>query len=154
MKPSSLSTWAMATLTFEAGIRTASWREPTALRMRVSMSAIGSLTLMYLFPLWRLRFEHLPAGFRHAGQKASVGKFAEGYPREAELPDVALRAPGDEVAVVDARGAAVERQLAEFGVQLIHLARVVPRLVELTLDLGEPGGVLRVQVAAHLVPVH
>src|SRR6185437_10558077 len=119
MKPSSLSTWAMATLTFDAGIRTASWREPTALRMRVSMSAIGSLTLMYLFPLWRLPLQHLPAGFRHAGQKPPMGQFAERDSREAKLSDVALGAPGDEVAVMDARGAAVQRQLTQLRVQLI-----------------------------------
>src|SRR6185369_7059856 len=98
MKPSSLRTRAMATLVLEAGMSTASCREEAALRMRVSISAIGSLTLITL-PLWRLRW-HLPAGLGDAGQKPPMRVFAETDAAHGEAPDVGFRAPTNAAAVV------------------------------------------------------
>ena len=50
MKPSSLRTLAIATLILDDGISTLSCFADTPLRIRVSMSAIGSVIDMYLPP--------------------------------------------------------------------------------------------------------
>ena len=47
MKPSSLRTFAIASLIFEDGISTLSCFADTALRIRVSISAMGSVIVTY-----------------------------------------------------------------------------------------------------------
>src|SRR5262249_51113202 len=75
MKPSSLSTWATAALSLVAGIST-TWRSMReALRMRVSMSASGSVIMG----------TSSPARFLDAGHQPVEGQAAETDPADAEL---------------------------------------------------------------------
>src|SRR5690348_4113432 len=89
MKPSSRRISAMARLVREAGMLTSVWRARLPLRMRVSMSAIGSDT-----------FIGLPARLRHAGQLAQQCAFAEADAAQAETAHVAARAATHEAPVV------------------------------------------------------
>src|SRR5919109_5638392 len=87
MKPSAFSTRAMSALMREFGTATVSWRATWALRMRVSMSAIGSEMFMdrYL----------LPARLDDARELAVQGQPAEADAAEAELPDEGARTPAE-----------------------------------------------------------
>src|SRR5207248_5244989 len=76
MKPSSLSTWAIFSLRRVVGISTAGRSMRLALRMRVSMSAIGSV----IMAVWSL-----PARLHHAGDEAVAGHVAEADASYAEL---------------------------------------------------------------------
>src|SRR5919205_1110097 len=82
MYPSSLRRRAIDSLMREFGISTRSCSAWLALRMRVSMSAIGSVNIRVL----------LPAGFRHARDRALVRELAQADPAEAELPVHGARA--------------------------------------------------------------
>src|SRR6476661_2823481 len=75
----------MARLTFEAGTNTLGFSVACALRMRVSMSAMGSLMLIYGL---------LPARLDHAGDLAAHRDLADLVAREAELAERAARAAG------------------------------------------------------------
>src|SRR5579875_162329 len=75
MYPSSLSRRAISTFIFELGIVTRSCSALLALRMRVSMSAIGSVSTA----------PPLPARLRHAGDRTLVRQLAQADPAEAEL---------------------------------------------------------------------
>src|SRR6185312_9477178 len=66
--------------------------------MRVSMSAIGSVTLI-LLPLWRLHM-HLPAGFGYTGQKPTMGVFAETDAAHGKASNVRLRPSANATAIV------------------------------------------------------
>src|SRR6516225_5910845 len=79
MKPSSLRTWAICALTLVAGISTTGNSTRLALRIRVSMSAIGSVIMARGLPL--------PAGFLDAGDEAVGGQVAEANPADAELAE-------------------------------------------------------------------
>src|SRR5690348_1734730 len=81
----------MPTFILEDGISTWVWRACRPLRIRVSMSAIGSL-MFILSPL--------PAGLHHARQLAARRALAEADAAQAELPDERPRAPAQEAAVV------------------------------------------------------
>src|SRR5579884_1198308 len=90
---------AMAIFMLEAGIITRVWRAMMALRMRVSMSAMGSVMFMLAGPpgLAALR---LPARLGHAGKLATDGPLAEADAAEAELAHVGAGAAADIAAVV------------------------------------------------------
>src|SRR5918992_621558 len=60
----------------EVGISVCSWSALLAFRMRVSMSAIGSVSILRL----------LPARLRHARDLAVVRELAQADPAEPELP--------------------------------------------------------------------
>src|SRR5579884_3873363 len=90
MYPSSLSRRAISTFIFELGISTRSCSALLALRMRVSMSAIGSVSTSFL----------LPTGLRHAGDGALVRELAQADPAEAELAEHRARAPAAVAACV------------------------------------------------------
>src|SRR3954451_4600245 len=77
MKPSSFSTLARSILRPEAGISTAGFSTRTALRMRVSMSATGSVIMVEYSS---------PARLADAGDQAVGGHPAEADPADAELP--------------------------------------------------------------------
>src|SRR5215475_242920 len=66
---------AISTLSFEVGISARSCSALLALRMRVSMSATGSVSMVSL----------LPRALRHAGDHALVGELPEADPAEPEL---------------------------------------------------------------------
>src|SRR4051794_10601220 len=89
MKPSSRRISAIASFVREAGMRTSVWRARLPLRMRVSMSAMGSDT-----------FICLPARLRHAGQLAEQRALAEADAAQRETTHVAARAAAHEAAVV------------------------------------------------------
>src|SRR4029453_12764754 len=87
----------MASLTFDDGITTTVCSTICALRMRVSMSAIGSVMLM-LYPLGPL----LPACLDDAPQLVAA---------EAELAEIAARAAGNRTSVAQTRRIGIARQL-------------------------------------------
>src|SRR5919197_1319764 len=74
MYPSSLSRRAISSLTREVGIWAVSWSALLALRMRASMSAIGSVSIAS------------PGALRHARDHARVGEIAQADPAQPELP--------------------------------------------------------------------
>src|SRR3990172_8853218 len=141
MYPSSFSTRAMAAFKFEAGICTSIWPTTCALRMRVSMSAIGSLML--------IRFS-LPTGLDHAGHFAPERELAQLAAREAEFAEYAARPAGERAAVAQAHGRGVARQLlqsqARFVAGLVGGARTAQRLEQ----RGTPGLELGHGLAAEL----
>src|SRR3954447_2606672 len=73
--PSSLSRRAISTFSFEAVIVVVSCSALLALRMRVSMSATGSVSTVVL----------LPRALRHAGNDALVGELPQADAAEPEL---------------------------------------------------------------------
>src|SRR5918992_4351474 len=76
----------------EVGISVCSWSALLALRMRVSMSAMGSVSILGL----------LPAALRHARDLAVVRELAQADPAEAELAVDGARAPAPPAARVRA----------------------------------------------------
>src|SRR3954447_12413240 len=93
MYPSSLSRRAISTLSFEAGIDVVSCSALLALRMRVSMSATGSVSTVVL----------LPRALRHAGDDALVGELPQADAAEPELLVDGARPPAAVAAAVLAR---------------------------------------------------
>src|SRR5580700_45808 len=92
MNPSSRRICAIACLTREAGTSTVLWFAVLALRMRVSMSAIGSVIDIYI--------SLSPRRLGHAGHDARVGVFAETNPAHRKLSQVATRPAADAATVV------------------------------------------------------
>src|ERR1039458_4118847 len=95
----------MDAFTRDEGIATDSFSASCALRMRVSISAIGSLMLMLCLLS--------PAGFGHAGNLATHGDFAQLVAPQAELAVHAARAARQLAAVPDTRRGRVPRQLLQ-----------------------------------------
>src|SRR5215210_3887293 len=85
---------AISTLIFELGISARSCSAWLALRMRVSMSAIGSV-IMVVSPL--------PGALGHAGDDALVGELPQADPAEPELLVDRARAAAPAAARVGAR---------------------------------------------------
>src|SRR5438132_6671344 len=80
---------------FDTGMSTRRCFDPQALRMRVSMSAIGSVMLM-----WSL----LPAGFADAGDHAGERQLPETNPAQSETAEERPRAAAARASVVLADG--------------------------------------------------
>src|SRR5437016_1089733 len=104
MKPSSLSTLAIATFILEAGIATASCFACTPLRILVSISATGSVMLtcsVLAFREWKqLPCEPcLPTGLGYPRDLAFESELAEANSTKGELADVAPR-PAAQLAAV------------------------------------------------------
>src|SRR5687768_3602955 len=116
MKPSILRTSAMATLSFVAGISATGRSMALALRMRVSMSAIGSVIMVVGIPL--------PARLTHPGNQAVGGHVPQTDSADAELavhgpsPTAQLTAPTDLDDV-----ARPQDRLLRVGVLLVFLQR-------------------------------
>src|SRR5438477_3208419 len=70
--------FATASFNFDEGIGTSSWNAVLALRMRVSMSAIGSVIVTARRP-------PSPGALRHAGNLARVRHLAQAQAAEAEV---------------------------------------------------------------------
>src|SRR5580704_4011084 len=83
MNPSPLRTPARCSLRLECGISARSWRASAALRMRVSMSAIGSVIM------------GSPARLDHAGDFSTEREESEANTAKLELPVIAPRTPAD-----------------------------------------------------------
>src|SRR5262249_18021675 len=81
-----------------------------ALRMRVSMSEMGSVMLISVSPL--------PARLDHAGDFALERQVAQLVPRQAELAVHAARPAGEGAAVADAHRRGVARQLLQLEARL------------------------------------
>src|SRR5262245_10354131 len=101
MKPSSLRTAAMPTLRREAGIATDFFEIRFAFRMRVSMSATGSVIMAVI---------SLPGRLSHAGDLAAQGARAQTDAAHAELPVDRARAA--------AQAAAADRPAGELRLAL------------------------------------
>src|SRR6187397_1256042 len=96
MYPSSRRIWAMSLLMRDAGMSTRVCFAVTALRIRVSMSAIGSVISLSNL-LVRVRF--LPAALGHARDVAVERKLPEAQAAQRKLPHVGAR-PATQVAAV------------------------------------------------------
>src|SRR5579872_2325425 len=94
MKPSRSSTLARFSLSLELGILTLSNMAALALRIRVSMSAMGSVMVMAI---------PLPAGLRDAGHLAGVHHGAQADPAQPELAVDRARPPAALAARVGSR---------------------------------------------------
>src|SRR5271170_5602663 len=81
MNPSPLSTVAMCSLRLECGISARSWRASAALRMRESISAIGSVIMS----------APSPARLDHARDFSTEREHAKANTAKLELPVVAAR---------------------------------------------------------------
>src|SRR3954470_905065 len=105
---------AISAFNFEAGMSTRVCFECTALRMRVSMSAIGSVMSLNLLTWvtlsWPVRTggsadpsrrfsQWLPAAFRDARHVALERQLAEAEPAQRKLPDIGARTPAQAAAV-------------------------------------------------------
>src|SRR5438552_1885912 len=126
MKPSFLSTWAICCLTEVAGISTAGNSIRLALRIRVSMSAIGSVIMFQVLlacPRLRVGLVFLsPACFLDAGDESVARHVAEANTADAELAVHSPRPAAQAAAEADANP--VPRPQLRFG-------RIAPRRFEL-----------------------
>src|SRR3954462_5044772 len=113
MNPSSLSTWARATLSLVAGMSTAGRSIRLALRIRVSMSAIGSVIMV--------RGPPLPAGLLDARDQPVAGQVAEADAADAEL---AVDGPGPAAEPAAAADADQLPRLELLGLVRLLLARL------------------------------
>src|SRR6056297_4054586 len=133
MYPSEARTSSTRTRIFEAGVRTVDLPRICALRMRVSISPIGSF----------ISRVSLPARFHHAGQLPGGAQVAQREPADFQLAVIGVRTPRELTAIVQARCRAVARQLRELqrGAEtLLHRLRFVLD------DLLERGPLLGVAV--------
>src|SRR6185503_19576510 len=93
MYPSSLRMRAISSFSFEFGISTRSCSALLALRIRVSMSATGSVSMRLL----------LPRALGHAGDDALVGELPQADAAQAELLEHGARPAALVAAAVVAR---------------------------------------------------
>src|SRR5450756_2187450 len=87
MKPSLLRMRAISTLSFEVGSSTRSWRDWIPFRIRVNISAIGSVIDMLE--------SFLPTGFCHAGDVATERELTEANAAKLKLTQKPARASAD-----------------------------------------------------------
>src|SRR5437868_2524977 len=119
MKPSSFKMRAISSLMFETGTSTFWCLAAYALRMRVSISAIGSVItspesvtsdqlpvaseLQLRTDNWSLATRYLPTRLRHAGNVAFERQPAEADAAERELAQIAFAASATPAAVMHPR---------------------------------------------------
>src|SRR5690242_2596399 len=117
MNPSSFKMRAISSLMFETGTSTFGCLAAYALRMRVSISAIGSVItspeISCQLPVFSCQLErtgnrqlvtsNLPARLRHAGNVAFERQPAETDAAQRKLAQVAATATATAAAVMDAR---------------------------------------------------
>src|SRR5262245_9276792 len=112
MKLFSFRMRATSVFSFDTGMSTRRCFDPHALRIRVSISATGSVMLIDSSFSSRIRggrggtvvgllAGRLPAGFANAGDHARERQVAEADAAHAELPQVCARTPAALAAVVD-----------------------------------------------------
>src|SRR3954465_5389387 len=99
----------MARFTFEAGTNTLPFSVACALRMRVSMSAMGSLMLISCL---------LPARLDHSGDLAAHRDLADLLARAAELAERAARPAGHRAPVAKPHGRSVARKRLQLRARL------------------------------------
>src|SRR5690242_5717339 len=110
MKPSDLRTSSTRARRVEAGDETVPRRRSCALRMRVSISPIGSVRLIVLFSL--------PARLDHAGDLPKVAELAQRDTAHLELPVVATRTARHFATIADAARRRVARQRGQLELSL------------------------------------
>src|SRR5213083_458564 len=93
MNPSDLRIRAISTLSFDAGSSTRSWCDWIPLRIRVNMSATGSVIDI-------LDSSVLPACFGHAGDVAAERELPKADPAKLELAQVASWPPANLAAIL------------------------------------------------------
>src|ERR1051326_6888324 len=106
MKPSACRMRRISRLILLSGTSSESWFALAALRMRGNRSPMGSEMTMVYPP-------SLPARLGAAGDESLVDHLAEALAADAELPEIAVRPPGDGAAVRQADGGGVTGQLRE-----------------------------------------
>src|SRR6476646_1288604 len=84
MKPSLLRMRAISTLSFELGSSTRSWCDWIPFRIRVNISAIGSVIDI-------VESLSLPTGFGHAGDVSTERELTEADAAKLKLPEEAAR---------------------------------------------------------------
>src|SRR5215212_11614484 len=133
MNPSSLRTWAMLAFNLVAFISAAGRSIEFALRIRVSMSAIGSV-IMALGPL--------PARLADARDQPVGRQVAETDAADPELPVHGPRPPADLAPLPDVGQLPGRHHLGldPLGLGLAHLGLVGVDPLELSLVLGAFGG--------------
>src|SRR5450755_690955 len=97
MKPSVLRIRAISTLSFELGNSTRSWRDWIPFRIRVNISAIGSVIDI-------VESLSLPTGFGDPWDVAAERKLTEADSAKLKLAEETARAPAPFAAVALARG--------------------------------------------------
>src|SRR5581483_3630121 len=141
MKPSSLSTWAMRCLSLVDGMSTAGDSMRFALRIRVSMSAMGSVSMMgnsctepFLAEVSTRRHGYLPARFLDAGDQALQGHVPEANAAHAELAVDGARPAAQPAAHADADPVARPELLGLGRVALggVELGQVAVELDEMS----------------------
>src|SRR5213594_2315402 len=100
--------FAMLSFILECETSTSGTNARFALRMRVSMSEIGSVI-------------SLPTGFGHAGNQTIQRHFAEGQTRAAEFPEEPVAAAADGTPIDDAHRAGIARQFRQRRVVTLRL---------------------------------
>src|SRR6185437_11588622 len=132
MKPSVLSTSQTRSRCLEPGMETFDLVRICALRMRVIMSPIGSLTAIAI---------PLPARLHKAGNQALGAEVAESDAAETMLVVIGARTAGQLATIADARGRGIARQLGKLeggGKTLLHRqSRVVSDCLERLAAVGE-----------------
>src|SRR3989338_9017319 len=132
----------MARFTRDDGMRTLSFSAWRLLRMRVSMSAIGSVIIVkYL----------LPARLEHAGHFALHHEFAQLAAPQPEFFVHTARAPGQGAARTLARARRIPRHFLKRDHCLVALLLGEPDVLDLGTQLGTLGGVLGGELLATLV---
>src|SRR3954454_9838964 len=114
MYPSRFSTSSTLARKFDAGAATTACLARWPLRMRVSMSASGSLIVIGLL---------LPARLQHAGDLPGRGERAQCDARHLEFAVNRARPPGQLAAVADPCRGAVARQFGQFQLSREPLLR-------------------------------
>src|SRR3569832_1062291 len=138
----------MEAFTFEAGLLTSAFCARCALRMRVSMSAMGSVILIihaYLLvpvivraDVWRLR---LPARLDKTRHITAHSRLAQLVASETELAIHTVGAAAHAAAAALAGRARVARQRLELAAQRLARVRRLIRFAELLFELGALGGI-------------
>src|SRR3990170_569994 len=124
---------------------TAVLRTACALRIRVSMSEMGSVMLM--------RGLLLPARLDHAGDFPAHGDLAQLVTPQPELAVHATRPPGQRAAVTKPHRARIPRQLLQLGACLGALFVRAPRVVDRFNELRTTSGELRHGLAAFVIAI-
>src|SRR5688572_10616109 len=123
----------MEIFSLEQGMLTSTCPTIWALRMRVSMSAIGSLMLIA---------DSLPARLDHAGHLAAHRELAQLDASKAEFLVDAARAPGQRAAVAQPHRRGVARQPLQLGARRVA---ILVRRLDVVNHL-EQGGALRLEL--------
>src|SRR5882672_5223691 len=122
---------AIDTLSLLAGTATEVFSASCAFRIRVSMSAMGSLMLIQSLLL--------PACLGHAGNLATHGDLAQLAAAQTELAEHPARTPRQRAAIAQPHRAGVARKLLKLLARLRAVLVRNPAVVDDCEQLGAPG---------------